>query len=151
MNRGNNPQLKVVIDTKVIISAAISPYGHPAKIFEMLLLGEIENFTSEEMLEELIDVLHREEIAEKMSESQREFMIHHAEIFSVKLKPTEKMQVISEDPDDDKIVECAVFAGAQYIISGDEHLLKLHEFRGIKMVTPAYFCSIMERVREKHD
>ncbi len=150
MEGKNNSPIKVVIDTNVLISAAISLYGHPAKIFEMMLLEEIQNFTSEEMLEELIDVLHRKEIAERMSESQREFIIHHVEIFSVKIKPLENIQVIFDDPDDDKIVECAVFSGAQYIISGDDHLLKLKVFRGIKIVTPAEFFKIINLGGEHH-
>jgi predicted nucleic acid-binding protein len=48
-------------------------------------------------------------------------------------------RVISDDPKDDAILACAVEGRANYIVSGDEHLLKLREHRGIKILTPREF------------
>lgn len=50
------------------------------------------------------------------------------------VKPNEKIDLIKEDPDDDKIVECAVASSAQYIVSGNKHLLKYEKFRDIKII-----------------
>ncbi len=47
--------------------------------------------------------------------------------------------VISQDPDDDKILACAVASGARWIVSGDHHLLRLNRFAGIPIVTPKQF------------
>ena len=50
-----------------------------------------------------------------------------------------RINVITEDPDDNKILECAIEAKATFIVSGDRHLLDLVEFRGIKILTPTAF------------
>ena len=62
MRSGRIGKSKVVIDTNTIISAPLSEDGNPAKIFELLLLGEINNFRSEEIINEVIEVFHRDKI-----------------------------------------------------------------------------------------
>jgi predicted nucleic acid-binding protein len=42
--------------------------------------------------------------------------------------------VVKDDPDDNRIVECAVASGSDCIVTGDNHLLRLGEYAGIKMV-----------------
>jgi predicted nucleic acid-binding protein len=59
----------------------------------------------------------------------------------MRVQPVESIQVIAADPTDDKVLECAVAAGADAIISGDAHLLKLGEFRGMKIQRPAEFLA----------
>ncbi len=46
------------------------------------------------------------------------------------------------DPDDDRILECAVSARAQYVITGDADLLELDPFRGIRILSPSAFWSL---------
>jgi uncharacterized protein len=48
--------------------------------------------------------------------------------------PAEKLNVITDDPDDDEIIECAVAAVADVIVSGDKHLLRLGQYRGIRIM-----------------
>jgi predicted nucleic acid-binding protein len=48
--------------------------------------------------------------------------------------PTEALDVVKDDPDDNRIVECAVASGSDCIVTGDNHLLRLGEYAGIKMV-----------------
>jgi predicted nucleic acid-binding protein len=57
----------------------------------------------------------------------------------------ETIKVIIEDPSDNKYMSCALSAKADFIISGDVHLLKLGEYRGIQIVTAAQFLDTMER------
>ena len=52
------------------------------------------------------------------------------------MTPTNKIEVIKEDVDDNKIIECALESRSEYIISYDKHLLKLKEFQDIKIVRP---------------
>ncbi len=53
------------------------------------------------------------------------------------------LAVIKEDPDDDRVLECAVDGRADYIVSGDRHLLKLGEFRGIPILTVRQFMDTL--------
>ena len=57
----------------------------------------------------------------------------------------QEFDVITEDSDDNKILECAVEGNADYIVSQDVHLLKLKEFNGIKILTPEEFLDVLRR------
>ena len=50
---------------------------------------------------------------------------------------------IEDDPDDNKFLECAVAGGAEYVVSGDPHLLALRQFRGIQILSPAAFLTLL--------
>ena len=137
--------VKAVIDTNVIVSAAKSTDGNPAQIFEMLLLEEITSYTTKNIIEEIKEVLARPRI--KLNLLEQEFILSNYEKSSIKIETTSKFDIIKEDPDDNKFLECAVDAKAEYIISGDDHLLKLREFKGIKILTPAEFVKLMQKNR----
>lgn len=47
------------------------------------------------------------------------------------------------DPDDNKFLECAIAGGADYIVSGDAHLVEMEEYRGIQILTPAEFLVVL--------
>ena len=125
--------MRVVLDTNVIISAAISKEGKPAKIFEMLMLQKIENVTSDDIIAEITAVLHRPKIKKYLNASGCEFIIKTFVDYSHIIQPTVSFQEIKDDPDDDKFLECAVTANVNYIISGDPHLLTLKEFLALKL------------------
>ena len=55
------------------------------------------------------------------------------------VNPSETLNVVSEDPEDNRILECAVEAGANYVISGDSHLLKLIRYQNIEILNPLGF------------
>ena len=50
--------------------------------------------------------------------------------------------IVKEDPDDNKIIECAVACGADFILTYDKHLLRLKEFRGIKIIMPEHAAAV---------
>ena len=133
---------KVVIDTNTIISAPLSEDGNPATIFELLLLGEINNFRSEEITNEVIEVFHREKIKKLISEEKIQFIIDNYKKFSELVKPNIKLSIVKEDEDDNRILECAETGDVDYIISGDEHLLNLKNHKNIKIVSPKEFLRI---------
>ena len=53
-------------------------------------------------------------------------------------------KIVKDDPDDDLVINCALSANANYIVSGDAHLLKIKEFNGIKILSPADFMESIE-------
>lgn len=139
---------KVVIDTNTIISAPLSDDGNPAIIFELLLLGEINNFRSEEITNEVIEVFHREKIKKLISGRKIQFIIDNYKKFSELVKPNIKLSVVKEDEDDNRILECAETADVNYIISGDEHLLNLKNHRNIRIVSPREFLQMYKISRQ---
>lgn len=142
MKSGQAEKLKVVIDTNTVISAPLSEDGNPAKIFELLLLEEINNFTSDEIIAEVTEVFNREKIKTKLPQDKINFVINNFKKFSKFVKPINKLDVIKEDVDDNKILECAETANVDYVVTGDRHLKKLRNYKNIRIVSPKEFFDI---------
>lgn len=135
--------MKVTLDTNVMLSATLW-YGASNKIFRLIENGEIELVLSEEIIDEYANVMYYDEIQDKIKEHNLELMIIIEDLVALStiVIPTRKINAVLEDPNDDKILECAVEGESDYIITNDKHLLKLKEFEGIKIVTPDYFLKI---------
>ncbi|MDO8517056.1 MAG: putative toxin-antitoxin system toxin component, PIN family [Nanoarchaeota archaeon] len=137
-------QMKITIDTNVLISGSFWA-GASDKILEKIENKEIELFLSKDIIEEFSEVLDYEEIKNKIRDKGLELRRTIEKIISIStiIEPLEKFDIVEEDPDDNKILECAVEGKVNYIISQDKHLLKLKEFQDIKILTPEEFCSIL--------
>src|SRR5436190_771346 len=72
-----------------------------------------------------------------MSEQQLAEVIAGFRRFATLVAPEVVLQVIRDDPTDDRFLECAVTGGADYIVSGDTHLLRLGEYAGIQILSPS--------------
>jgi len=55
------------------------------------------------------------------------------------VKPTESIFIVTDDPEDNKIIECAVVGESKYIISGDKHLLKIRQYKEIRIMKASDF------------
>lgn len=138
-------KIKVVIDTNTLISSILGREGKPAKILEILGREDIVNYISKEIVDEVKDVMNREKIRKITTEQERHYLIHIIETLSILVEPEMKVDVIKEDPEDNKIIECAISKKTDYIISGDKHLLNLKEYRGIKILNPSEFLEIISK------
>jgi putative PIN family toxin of toxin-antitoxin system len=139
--------LKIVLDTNVLVSALINPHGTPAQIIDYVFENKIRLFTSQPILEELERVLSYPKLTKRHGlerEKLKEFIYDLLSIMLL-IKGEETIEAIVEDPSDNKYLSCALNAQVDFIISGDVHLLKLGEYGGIQIVTPAQFLEIMER------
>jgi putative PIN family toxin of toxin-antitoxin system len=128
--------LKVVLDTNILISAILFG-GKPRQILEKAIRGEIRLCLSEEVLEELRGVLGRS----KFGYSPEMIQFIFTELIGIAdfVNPSETIEVVLEDPEDNRILECAVEAKANYIISGDSHLLKLSRYLNVEVLNAAAF------------
>lgn len=130
---------KVVLDTNIYISSVFW-IGKPHKIIELAIDRKIEVLVSQEILAELEEVLRRDFVEDhQFIESQTALILEYAKV----VKPLNKIFVVKDDPDDNKIIECAVTAKAEYIITGDPHLLNLKEFQHIKILNPDQFLKLI--------
>mgnify|MGYP001581532977 CR=1 FL=1 len=125
--------MRLVLDTNVLISASLWSASVSQKMLSKLILQNAEVYSSLEILSEFQKVLKRD-----FNYSESEVTVITEKLFSFLLiaNPTEKIVVVTEDPDDDKILECALAVQASHIVSYDRHLLKIKEFRGIKILKP---------------
>lgn len=130
---------KVVIDTNVFVSG-LTFKGKPREVLDLIWRGDIEACISSFILKEL------EETLKKGFSWDRDQIKHTIEKIKAKtiLVPAKnKVSVIKENDDDNRILECAIKGKAQHLISGDrKHLLPLKEYQGIKLLSPAEFLKL---------
>ncbi|MEK6922230.1 MAG: putative toxin-antitoxin system toxin component, PIN family [Nanoarchaeota archaeon] len=125
--------MKVTADTNFFISSIQWDNSVAHKLLRKLLKTNAEIFTTKEILDEFATVLQRNF---KYSEEEINNILEKITPFIAIIEPKEKLDIIKDDPDDNKILECAVASKSEYIITYDNHLLSLKEFRGIKIVKP---------------
>lgn len=128
---------RAVLDSNVIVSG-LGWLGAPARIIEAVLAGELVLVTSSPLLAELRRVLAYPKLANAIPDGAR--LADLVELSSVVVEPLSVFAVV-EDESDNRVLEAAVAAGADYIVSGDGHLLTLGMFQGIPILTPAEFVS----------
>jgi putative PIN family toxin of toxin-antitoxin system len=131
---------RAVLDTNVLISAILFG-GKPQRALEVAIKGEYSLYISETLIEELRNVLLRP----KFGFGAQTVEIIIAELIGVAelVDPSNRINVISEDTDDDRILECAVESRAHFIVTGDSHLLALVEYLKIKIIEPDQFLKII--------
>ena len=131
---------RITLDTNVLISATFW-HGASEKIIDKVENKEVILVLSEQILEEYNKVLEYEEIREKIKNKDLEMKkaMLRIGVISEIVEVNSKVDLVKEDPDDNKIIECAIDGNSDYIITKDKHLLKLKEHRGIKIFTPEEF------------
>jgi len=137
--------LKAVPDVNIHVSALIKPDGHSAQILDRI--GEFVSYTSESMLKDTERALHYDRILRKYQLTEEAVAQYLQRLRRSHAVVTGAYEVhgVAPDPDDDKIIACALDAGADYIITGDPHLLNLKQYRGIQIITPRAFLEILDR------
>lgn len=126
---------RAVLDSNVIVSG-LGWSGAPARIVEAVLADELVLVTSSPLLAELRRVLAYPKLAKAIPDGSR--LVDLVEMASVVVEPLDAFAVV-EDESDNRVLEAAVSAEVDYIVSGDEHLLTLGSFQGIAILTPAEF------------
>lgn len=126
---------RVVADTNILVSA-VQFGGKPKQLLDLALEGQVDLAISEAIIAETLRVLENkfDRAPEWLTETERQLRV-----ITRLVQPTESFHVIEADPTDDRILECAVAAEAEVIVSGDTHLLSLGSFRGIPIQRVAEF------------
>lgn len=133
--------MKAVFDTNVLISVFLSD-GTPRKIFSRVLTEDVVLLISTPLLREFVGVISREKFG--FSEEDVGSMVGLLQRVAYIVEPVERLDHIKKDPDDNRVLECALAGGAKYIVTGDRHVLDLEEFSGIKIVTASQFLEYLE-------
>jgi len=138
--------MKVVIDTNILIDAMSDDFSYTWKIIDLVLTGEIEAVASDKILKENSFIIEKNIVRE----SDRERLQKFFNAISV-IPVYKKILAVADDREDNKFIECAVEAKADYIISSDKHLLFLENYDGIKIVSPKDFWLIYSGQKENKD
>jgi len=127
---------RVVVDTNVFVSSFFG--GYPKKVVDLWKTGRIHLCLSRSIIEEYMTVLQRLGLqnTDELNQLLRVFASGHNNVFAAKV-PT--LNIVSDDPDDNRFIECAVALKAEAIVSGDRHLKSIGNYMGIPIMTPKAF------------
>jgi putative PIN family toxin of toxin-antitoxin system len=128
--------LRAVFDTNVYFSAFYFPKGVPFRIWQQAARRQFTLLVSPAIMRELAEVL-RLDLGWQEAEiiTQLKLISRVADIVVPKIR----LEIVKADPDDDRILECALEGQADLIVSSDRHLTRLKSFRGIGIVRPIDF------------
>lgn len=129
---------RAVFDTNVWISGIIFG-GEVRQVLLAAIEGKVLPVTSVVLLRELEEVLKGRKF--NYPPEAISAILYEVQTLAVMAHPRGTLRVIKNDPADNRVLECALAAGAEWIVTGDQDLLALRKFRGIKIVSPKEFLS----------
>ncbi len=130
--------MKVVIDTNILISGSYDESSHSFKILQEVIAGKIQACATHQTMSE-----NRQMLRKLVKDRNYRTLL---ESYFQKLQVTKlfrPLQVVA-DPEDNKLFESAVSAGAQYIITEDREVLDVEVYRDVKVITPEDFWAVYE-------
>ena len=139
--------MRVVLDANVLVSATLSPRGTPAQILNTWRAEQFNLVISEAILAELDQVFRYPKIAKRLrwSEEQLQAFLDNLAAIAILTPGALTLTVITDDPPDNRYLECAVEGAADYLVSGDRLLLNLKTYQGVPILTPRAFLDIVQR------
>ncbi|MHB8567691.1 MAG: putative toxin-antitoxin system toxin component, PIN family [Nitrososphaerales archaeon] len=147
--------VRVVFDTNIWVSIALDK-TLATDLLPLIRIARIKVFLSDDLTNELARVLVYPKIRNILDKAQVDPVValsgvlqlaSKSNLHSTNKRFTELILSISEikdDPDDNRVLECALASHSKLIVSGDKHLLELREFRGIEIVKEGEFLEIMK-------
>jgi putative PIN family toxin of toxin-antitoxin system len=133
--------MRAVLDANQFISAVLVPVGHPAQILDAWRQNQLEILVSPAILAETRRVLLYPRLQRRhgWDEAQVDAFLEGLLSSAILTSGDTDIRDVVDDPTDNKYLACALEGHADYIITGDQHLLRLDPWRGIRIVPPAVF------------
>lgn len=138
--------MKVVLDTNVLVSALIKA-GKSRELLFKIAEKEDRLVLSRSIVEEFLEVTEDPRIRRYVNEGDIIAFLRAVGSIAKIVRVRSRFKVVKDDPDDDVILRTAYDCRANYIVSGDKHLLSLGEFRGIKIVTVSEMLKLLKEGR----
>ena len=138
--------MRAVFDTNVLISAIITT-GKPKELFQHAIKGHIQLVISKSILQEFIQISKDPRIRKYASEDDVIAFLKIIDKVTKITKVKSQFNAVKEDPDDDMVVRTAFDGKADYIVSGDKHLLSLGAYRGIRIINVDEMLTLLKEER----
>jgi len=137
--------MKVVLDTNVLVSGLLNPYGPPGRILQMVAAGELQVCFDARILAEYREVLRRPAFPFRGEEVDALLRQVHAAGEPVAARPLAQSL---PDPDDEPLLEVAIGADVEYLVTGNLRHFPAKRRGGIRVVSPAKFLAIFREAAE---
>jgi putative PIN family toxin of toxin-antitoxin system len=131
---------RAVLDTNIIVSSALG--GALVLVLEKWDQGKFTVIVTTDILDEYFQVISRPKF--RLKQETIDKITRYIYQFSEFVVPEERIHVIEADPKDDKFLEAAIAGKVDFIVSGDNHLLELKEFRSIPIISGREFLDWLE-------
>jgi len=131
--------MKVVVDTNVLVSSTMSPWGPPARILDLILSQRITLLISSGILQEYIEVMGRKEFSFDKT-SVRNFL--YALALASEKVAEGPLKLSLPDPDDEIFLSCALEGKADHLITGNKKHFPDHLCRPTSIVSPREFLQV---------
>lgn len=132
---------RAVLDTNVLVSGLLG--GATTEVLRQFRNGVFDLILSQPILAEYETVLHRPKF--KLPRWVAEEMLGYTCDHALWVEPVEPLQPITRDPSDDKFLQAAIHGNAGWVVSGDQDLLHSEPIKGIQVVSPREFLSILKK------
>lgn len=136
--------MRAVLDTTQFVSALIRGDGLQGQLIHRWRREALELVTSYALLDELSAVVGRSRLRRRFADGALEDLMAVLNRYAVVVPGETIVRAVPDDPDDDAVLACAVEAEADYIVSGDRHLLVLGSYEGIHILRAAEFLAILD-------
>jgi putative PIN family toxin of toxin-antitoxin system len=137
--------MNVVLDTNIVIGAAITPKGPPGRIIDAWRASSFVWIVSPPLLDDLKRAFAYPRVQRYLAwdNSQVAEFQELVRRTTVLVDPEATLDVVSRDPDDNRTLEAAVAGHADYLVTNDDALLELGTYEGTEIVTAARFAAIL--------
>lgn len=132
-------QLKIVLDTNVLISSILFG-GKPKEIIKLIQENKIIAITSPLLIAELLETLVKKF---DFTSSKIDFVKELIKENFSELYPSQTVHIVSDEPDN-RVIEAAIEGNCEYIVTGDNDLLRLKKFKKISIIDPNEFLSVFQ-------
>jgi len=135
--------LRVVFDVNVLVSSLIT-MGKPRELWFKARRKDFKLILSKEIISEFVKVMGREKFSRYVNEEDLKVFLQALYEAALFVKTKSRFKIVKEDPEDDMVLRTAYDSKADYVVSGDKHLLSLREFKGIRIVSVDEMLKILE-------
>jgi uncharacterized protein len=140
--------VRAVLDANIFASALMRPQGPPGRVLGLLLRQRVfELVMSPAILEEVARVLHYPKVRKCIAATDEKLDLWLAalDLISVPVEGSLEVKAVAADPDDDKYLAAAVEGMAEFVVSGDDHLLSLGTYEGVRIIRARAFLEVLKR------
>ena len=130
---------KVVYDTNIIVSTVLHKDRLPASLLSLALEGKVRLFVSEELIREYEGVLKRPKF--KLGKKEIENLMNFIRKKAIKVKPIKKLTKIKKDLANNRVLECALEAQVDFIVTGNKKHFPFEKFHRARVVSPQEFAT----------
>jgi len=142
--------IRAVLDANVFVSAILSSKGNPAKILNAWRDDKFLLLISRPILGEIGRVPRYPKIKKRHRWSEQKIQTFLEDLSRLTIVTPGKLSlaIVADDPSDDRYLECAVEGEADYLVSGDDHLLRLGAYKEVIIVRPRQFFDVIREEAE---